>query len=134
MRELIRLITFLVIVAGGLILGRYVWAKYIAGKKDVSLEQTATQTKKDVVSGVDELNKSLGNVLGESETKEKINQELPKYIQQQVQNSEIVKQVQSEVTKIVEQTTQTAQQLPQDQVKKIEKNIKEEICKSLLKD
>jgi sugar-specific transcriptional regulator TrmB len=134
MRELVRVLTLLAIVAGGLVLGRYAWAKYIAGKKDVSLEQAATQTKQDVVSKVDELNQNLGNVLGESSTKEQLSQGASQYIQQQVQQSEIVKQVQTEVTKIVEQTTQNVQQLPQEEINKIQRNVKEEICKSLLKD
>ena len=133
-----RLVSFLVIIFALLVLGRFVQAKYLSGDKNATLSGAIEQTKKYLLGQGEQINQQLGQVLGKSDKSGGLaaymREDLPPQIKEQIEKSKIVGQVQQEVNKIVQDTTQKVKDLPEAGIKKIKKDVSQEICRQLLKE
>lgn len=133
MRIFFKIFSFFLIAGLCFLSAKYLWARFVKGQnKDINT--ILGEAKNDVLSS----DGFLGNVLGEATNNDDLGrylrQQLPEDIQTQVKESEVVKQVQTEITTIVNQTTQEVKDLPAQQTEKLKKEVAEEICRQLLNE
>lgn len=138
MRGIFRLLSLVIVLLAFLVLARYVWAKYLTGKEDISLQKAVEQTKKDLISGGEYLNEQVEKVLGEQTGKKQldayIKEDLPEEVRKQLEQSEVVREVQKEVNTVINNATEKIKELPQSEVEKLKKDLRQEICKDLLEE
>ncbi|GEM_PF-6536858 len=130
MRRILNLIIILVVLFGCLVLVRFARAKYFGKKTYVTLDEVVEQTKNDLISTGEKINKQVEKVLGEKTSKENLVEE----IQKELEQNEVIKELQKEVNTIVTQTTEKIRDLPKNEMEKIKKELKQEICKDLLEE
>jgi len=137
MKEALRFISVSVMILGCLVFGRYAWTKYITGQEGATLGQAVQQTKKDLTDIADRINSQAEKVLGEKTggkpLENYLKEDLPKEVQAELQRNETIKEIQREVTTVINNTTEKIKELPQSEAEKLKKEIKEEICREVLK-
>jgi len=130
MRFLFRIISIVLVIGLGLVTVKFVWARYVKGQKDISLDNVLLETKNSLLAKTGLVDRELGKVLGETDTKKAIGL----YAQDRIQKSEVIGQIKEEINNITASGSSQLKDLPSAELKKIRRSVSEEICKQLLKD